>query len=215
MLVIITGCTHRELFVEKGLFMQRTINPGDSFFITKTKDIKRNDLISFDYFDISVSKTFNISGRILGLPGDEVVIRNGQLYVNNLEFKLPATALFHYLIFLKSINPSVKNDLDIQDQNSDSSYSAFITDNDSLRYRKKYEDIIISMNKSILYGLNQKTLLRGKNNFGWDQDNFGPVKIPMPGSKMDLKTASIFINKIDNKLYLIFNSYLKNYFTTS
>ena len=63
--------------------MENTINCGDRLFgnrlAYKTKDVKRKDVIIFKYPD---DPNINYIKRVIGLPGEEVNIVDGTVYVD-------------------------------------------------------------------------------------------------------------------------------------
>ncbi|MCM0649831.1 signal peptidase I [Clostridium swellfunianum] len=71
-----------------GLSMYSTLNNKDVLFVEKisnlTHSFKRGQIIIFD------SKNYNSDiyvKRIIGLPGDEIEIKNGKIYLNAAELK--------------------------------------------------------------------------------------------------------------------------------
>lgn len=70
--------------------MEPTIMTGDHIFgnrlAYKTKDPERFDIVIFKYPD-DESRLF--IKRVIGLPGDTIDIRNGDVYVNGSETPLP------------------------------------------------------------------------------------------------------------------------------
>ena len=69
--------------------MEPTIEVGDSFFmnrvIYKFSSPKRGDIIVFRDGCPATTRRF-ISGRVIGLPGETILIRNGKIYIDGEEY---------------------------------------------------------------------------------------------------------------------------------
>jgi signal peptidase I len=63
--------------------MENTINCGDRLFgnrlAYKTKEVERKDVIIFKFPD---NPNINYIKRVIGLPGEEVLIEDGKVYIN-------------------------------------------------------------------------------------------------------------------------------------
>lgn len=74
-----------------GMSMYSTLNDGDSMFVDKISyrfsDPKRFDIIVFPHPD--KSRDINLIKRIIGLPGETVQIKDGEIYINNKKIKDP------------------------------------------------------------------------------------------------------------------------------
>lgn len=67
----------------KGISMEPTLSEGDilfSFVPKKYLNLNRSDIV---IVKSPIEKNKNYIKRIIGLPGDEIKIRNGSVYVNN------------------------------------------------------------------------------------------------------------------------------------
>ena len=66
--------------------MERTIMPGDRFIGNRLaylkSDPERGDIVVFKYPD---DESENYVKRVIGLPGETVVIENGKIYINGSE----------------------------------------------------------------------------------------------------------------------------------
>lgn len=71
-----------------GSSMYPTLKDGEILILNKLKykvtDVKRGDIISLKYAD-----TKYLIKRVIGMPGDEVYIKDNQLYINNKVYKEP------------------------------------------------------------------------------------------------------------------------------
>jgi signal peptidase I len=199
--IILYACDNRATYIEESRYMENTIKRGDKFIITQAGKVIRNSVIVYELEFKDSPKKIKLSGRVVGLPGDTIQIKNGIVYVNNRIFYLPPTAKFHYYIALKQIDEKIKEELGIESEAyaglRNGVYHAYLTENDSVKYHKKYNDIIVNMKKDIIQEYNYKALLNGQNKFGWDADNFGPIVVAKNNTKIDLDLAKIFLNKIN------------------
>ncbi len=63
--------------------MKKNLNDGDILLLYKLSDIKRNDIVVLkEKIDNEV-----IIKRVIGLPGEEVKISDGKIYINNEEIE--------------------------------------------------------------------------------------------------------------------------------
>ncbi|AEV69634.1 signal peptidase I [Acetivibrio clariflavus] len=70
--------------------MEDTIMPGDRVFASRIHyfftEPKRGDIIVFKYPD---DESINYVKRVIGLPGEKVEIRNGEVYINDVKLDEP------------------------------------------------------------------------------------------------------------------------------
>lgn len=66
--------------------MYPTIHPKDMVLFKKTTNYQRGDII---FFAFPLDETQMYLKRVIGLPGDEVEIRNGEVYINGHRLKEP------------------------------------------------------------------------------------------------------------------------------
>lgn len=69
-----------------GNSMSPTLQSGEILLLNKLKyrlsDVKRGDIISLDYAD-----TKYLIKRVVGLPGEEIYIKDNKLYINNEQYE--------------------------------------------------------------------------------------------------------------------------------
>ncbi len=77
----------------ENISMEPTLNPGEFILVNKLavklNDINRGDIIVF-HFPQNPKEDY--IKRVIGLPGDSIVIRNNKVYVNNQEITEPYIA---------------------------------------------------------------------------------------------------------------------------
>ena len=179
--------------------------------------IKKGDVVVFNYpMDADsplyrpVDKQENYIKRCQGTPGDTLSVVNAQVYVNGKAAPNPAGEQIDYTVATTGIelNPQVKEDLEISDYFGNNSMTMTKAAASTL---KGYSNI-----KSIAPNIAPKgtpaepvfpsntnypafTQLPWKlPNYGWNQDNFGPVIIPKRGwtVKLDSLTFPIYSRAI-------------------
>jgi signal peptidase I len=199
-ITLFTGsCNNNSIYIERTSVMGNTIAKGEKLLVKKTDSLKRMDIVLFRFKDIDDHKEYKISSRVIGVPGDLVLISNRIVFVNGKQQNLPPTIKYHFRIALKYETNEMIKDMDIHGPNSNGFYACYLSDRDSIFFSKKYEGIIISMKKGLNEDLNQKVLLKHKNTFGWTEDNFGPIKLPEKGNSTSLDSANIFFNQLNEK----------------
>lgn len=195
--LFISGCKVEHRYTVNGDDMYSTISRGQSFILSNKKHYNINDIVLYEIPNADKSKT-QYSGRVLGVPGDKIRIRQGKIYVNDEVFSLPPTATFHYSVKLSYTDAEVLKDFKITSE-SLGYYDSFLSETDSIKVCVKYKNILTYIRRCYLLGLNQEVLLMGKNKLGWDQDNFGPITIPPVKSRESLDWAHLFLNELDSK----------------
>jgi signal peptidase I len=94
---------------------------------------------------------------VIGIPGDTIQIKNGQIYVEGNLFPLPITAKYHYTIYLKALNEKMNSEFDIKKESYHNYGEAFLSITDSIHLMHKY-GIIDSIKKGALKFNNQVLL---------------------------------------------------------
>ncbi len=199
--------------------------------------VKRNDVVVFNYpmeEEYPVDQRTYYVKRCVGLSGDTLEIRKGQVYINNEYTDVPELLQFNY-----------KVQCDRDTIQSDTLVKCGITEGGRLRNKGEYWFNLNLENAELIKHLPHVTktepLLEKKGtyldymfpsseNFLWNVDYFGPIYIPKSGDsvkltldslplyeriiavyeKNDLKVRndSIFINNIYSKSY----TFKMNYF---
>jgi signal peptidase I len=188
-------------------------------------DVKKGDVVVFNYpMDADsplyrpVDKQENYIKRCQGTPGDTLSVVDAQVYVNGKAAPNPPGEQIDYTVSTTGIdlNPQIKQDLEISDYGN---AGYFFMTKDAAKTLKGYSNV-----KSVTPNIAKKgqpadlvfpsnpnypayTQLPGKlPNYGWNQDNFGPVIIPKRGwtVKLDSMTFPIYARAIqvyeNNKL---------------
>lgn len=186
--------------------------------------IERNDIIVFnqpadtllrmDRFEPDrnyykpIDKKTNLVKRCVGVAGDTLEVRNGYVFINGVQNKLPSRShlQFSYEVTLKKSHTS---------QAEQNSFFRLlkkidITDRPGLMSNEKY--YIPAATKEAIAQLKvqpniasvtpiRKTAGEKENifprdaNYNWNIDNFGPIWIPKAGATVELNTENIALYK--------------------
>jgi len=88
--------------------MEGTVKKGSVVHITNQREIRLNDLVYYKYYDKWVSDTMANISRIIGTPGDTVLIMNCQVFVNSRVFQFPDTRKLGYRVYVRNENDWAK-----------------------------------------------------------------------------------------------------------
>ena len=178
--------------------MSPQLSPGDIVLANQFQraDFQRNDIVVFN-----MSEEVHLS-RVVGLPGDQLEIIDGVLFVNGLE-QTEVNTSFTYKVLLGDHPPLAEFDimLLLKPENQFEEYTAELT-LEQLQEMKSY-DFVLSAKKKIhpkgyRYTFSQDPIFPNRSSFNWSRDNFGPITIPKKGSKLG---GSTFIVK--NNYYFV------------
>nr|WP_315144204.1 signal peptidase I [uncultured Flavobacterium sp.] len=185
------------------------------------EDIKRNDIVVFNWpvdtvykfrdksglrVDKPIDKKSNYVKRCVGLPGDNLSIKDGLIYIDGKELILPERAKpqYSYKLALDGKTPidfeSLFKELDItdpagflDDQKRDTLFISALTAAGAERF--KQVPGITSVTRIISKGAEKIVFPHTKN---WNQDNYGPIYIPQKGKTvaLNLETLPFYKNII-------------------
>jgi signal peptidase I len=183
---------------------------------------KNNDLLFINYpaeVDKPIDRRTRYVKRCAGLPGDTILIRNKEIFINNNELIILPEMQFAYRVIAKprSINREVLNTLNITEGNliSDAGiYRLYMTSSqaDSLG---KLPFVIQVRIETLERGFGEPLIFPQSPFFAWNQDFFGPVIIPAKNKsiKLDIRNLAIyrpFIELEKNKIDVEENKILIN-----
>jgi signal peptidase I len=208
-IIFISGCKGKA-YRASSSSMEGTILAGEIFYVSRTSEFKRNDIVVFDYYGQDYSSpekdgTFRMHWskrvyRLIALSGDTLFIKEGEVIVNGRYIPLPPTALGDYTVLSKvpvddfpvwqNIPPVL-----IYTNNRDSFlYNVKLAKEEADDYKQRKPAIVsvtIRIDETIFDdSLFAKSSVKGK----WTPDNYGPLGIPSPGE-------TITVDSINYKLY--------------
>lgn len=166
-------------------------------------NIARTNIIHKGSYTVRpVDKRENYIKRCVGIPGDVVEVREGDLFVNNNKAYRAPTMQAYYQAQTDFIS---NTDLKALDVNIDDRTNPEASPIDSAHYRVNLPDNKVEQVKSSLpwgKGLQRMVEPKGQidpsyhifpNNpqYNWTVDNFGPLKIPRKGETVKLDSATL------------------------
>lgn len=200
LLLINLSCfDEQKKFKQNSRTMESTIKEGENYSILSKDSYERNDIVLIEIEQGNgAGKKLSLLARIIALPDEEIMISKRKIYIDGIYKPMPKTAKYHYKIMFRVFNDMIAKKFDVYVENS-GIYDCFVTAEDSTLLFSKYKDEIIHHGFSDQSDFNHKSLLRGKNNFGWDIDNFGPIKIPIKGTTELSEKNKVYLNKVSSK----------------
>lgn len=193
------------------------------FRFPSIETIKRNEIVVFNQpadtlLDMDnfrptrnyykpIDKKTNLVKRCVGIPGDSLEIREGDIYINGKTTKLPASAKPQYNFFVNTQGVNMdQNSLvnlygareGLKNGNGD---FAFTNNGEYLLTLTDKEAATIA-NNPVVKGVKKYLLPKGEHgdvfphvsSLGWNIDNFGPIYIPKKGKtiKLEIKTLPFY-----------------------
>lgn len=208
-------------------------------------EVKRNDVIVFNF---PAEDLFALNGhaqeypvdhrtyfikRIVAIPGDSLLIRDREIYINNRSEAAPQHAQFNYIIKIDSSRADSINLISLgllreSRQGKFRFYTVALLPQqaDSLRKRKDILAVDPELSKAGSY---DEQLFPHVEALPWNLDNYGPILIPKAGdsivltaenlplyerivvtyenNKLELRGDSLFINDRHDSLYVFKMNY--------
>ncbi len=143
-----------------------------------------------------VDKRENYIKRCVAIPGDEIKLVKGQLYVNGEAQEKFDGMQYDYVVKTNgtSINPKALDKLHIAEADrgvySSQQYLFPLTDENA----KKLEAFanVVSVEKTLeTPGVKDRAIFPMGSTFDWNVDNFGPIKIPAKGATVQLNATNL------------------------
>jgi signal peptidase I len=158
-------------------------------------DFKRNDLIVFN-FSLSDEDPIDIReeiiSRIIALPGDSLLIKNGIAEVNS-QISEPANIFLPYTIVSTAgidSNLNIVPNKEIQP----TTYNYFTSTEKAADLLKTGSVRSVSVN-ILSKDESQQFIFPNNNNYKWNVDHFGPLWIPREGDSIALTSKNIILYK--------------------
>ncbi len=180
---------------------------GDSVYVTPGRNYSINDIRYNPYARRAVGNTKlrvrpmdkkdHYIKRCVGIAGDEIEIKDRQLFVNGAKAENPTKLQYNYVVNTTKVGLKAKLiDLDIFKGDLDyhlQKDKVFALNNQQVESLKTWDPNIIierDPNQTITDGM--RYYPHDPKNFGtWSNDNFGPVKIPAAGESIVLTPKNI------------------------
>lgn len=211
--------------------MESTYNYGDAVVIRKMfNSYATNDFvyISYPVNDSTIPETFFIQ-RLIGLPGDSILLTEKKLYINRVKIEDPASLRFNFFI-------SIKNRM--ADSLFKMKYSFAeggpVSDKHDYGFSLTQSEFEVVKNDSLVKkaGIKKEkqntadeTCFPSSVHYLWNMDFYGPLYIPKKGDTLRLDSVNLNLystlirdyeeNKLEQKHDSIFiNDELRNYYIT-
>lgn len=173
--------------------------------------IKKGDVIVFNKpeeadpsYNRPVDVRTNLIKRCQGIPGDEISIRNGQVYVNGKAAENAEKSQTSYTVITdgNTINPDLFKELNIEIlQQGDNENYIMIIPKSSLNTFKQNSFIksVIPVIESA--GNYDAAIFPHHKNFKWNLDNFGPLILPKKGMTIPVTEVNMILYRRAIELY--------------
>ena len=175
--------------------MYSTLLPGDLLGVERWPiwtGLQRDDIIVFRdpvQDDRPRRQRQLLVKRIAGMPGDEVEIRAGKLYINGREVQAFDSQTSRWSLRLKSGADASELLLELglpADYVMPGHTMIELPLNSSLADRLKERPDVISVERSRPTTGSRINLFPFGPNFRWNNDNYGPLRVPAAGDTVDL-----------------------------
>lgn len=147
-----------------------------------------------------VDKKENYIKRCVGIPGDEIKLIKGQLFVNGKEQAKFDGVQYNYVVRTNgtAINPKALEKLHISEADrrnfSSEEYLLPLTDENAKKLAAFAN--VISVKKILeTPGKKDDSIFPMNSTFDWNVDNFGPIKIPAKGATVELNAINLPLYK--------------------
>ena len=186
---------------------------GDSVYVTPVRnvsiyDTRRNP----QYARMARGKSLRVRPldkrdhyikRCIGLPGDQLEIRNKQVFINGEAAKNPKHLQYYYNVITPGFTPNAKSFSDWGISTEDVNYGRPVKANQNLMVLSSEQ---VEKIKGLGANVEVKEVEQQANplmyfphdplNYPkWTLDNYGPINIPKAGQKLDLTAKNISLYK--------------------
>ncbi|GHV63936.1 signal peptidase I [Bacteroidia bacterium] len=149
----------------------------------------------FDVISRPVDKRENYIKRVVGMPGDMLVLKNGELYVNDVKSEIHKGLQHDYIVKTNGTQMNkkkLKEDVGISYEDmgmvSSSDYVLPLTE-EMVEKVRKYTNVK-EVTRFVSGGYNPD-IFPFDAQYQWNVDNFGPLYVPKKGSKVELNLLTL------------------------
>ena len=161
--------------------------------------VERNDVVVFNYpveFNFPNDLKTNYIKRAVAVPGDEIEVREGELFINQKAAPKPEEMQYSYEITTnRSLTVDFLKDFGI---NQESFYAApdgsryLIWTTDANIEKLKASPVVTSVTKSLQpKGQTESGIFPNGANLPWNRDNYGPLLIPGEDQAMEMTPENV------------------------
>jgi len=158
--------------------------------------VKRYDNVVFNFPADSIGNPddlkINYIKRCVGLPGDELQLKKGQLFINGKKMSNPKGLQYPYVIKSQSgINPKLLKKYDITEYGPTADGLVVLTNETTAKTLEKL-NFITGVEKIIIpEGERNPRIFPYHRTYDWNEDYFGPLKIPKEGMKIKITKDNV------------------------
>ncbi|MDW7693141.1 signal peptidase I [Flammeovirgaceae bacterium SG7u.111] len=160
--------------------------------------VKNNDVVVFNYppDNYPVDLKTNYIKRCMGIPGDNLEIKNKEVFINGEKLPMPEHSQTSYEVnTTEMVNEQrvffSRDITDVSGRNTGTNYVVMTSaekaeELEKLPFIKSTEEIVY--NKGEMRG---SDVFPHSPNFDWTLDNFGPLWIPKEGSEIEINETNL------------------------
>lgn len=176
-----------------------TEKPGESYYLLKRQSAVVDSIVQQEKWGklmaLKVHQRPRMIKRIVGLPGDTIVIKNGELLVNGRLFEEPPTGYRAYnwtgdTTAIQELEVLLKRDIPI---NRKDHKTVIHLINNEIPKLKEWEEFLSQ--KTIRPGIYDPHIFPFTKNRRWSSDNMGPVVLPKKGVTVELTPKNLDLYK--------------------
>lgn len=208
-ILVLTSSCKGKLFRNPTEAMEETIKMGETFYVERTKNFKRDDIVVFDFLgedptrinpetdrpEMSWQKWFK---RLIAISGDSIQIKNADVILNGISLDDPPLSISDYeVLSTVTIDDFPERNLEMMraEKKGDTFYYCVQLKKDEAENYRQRKPAVVSVKKLITpYSSMDTFIIKYCTGCEWTLDNFGPLKIPAPGD-------TIIVDEINYRLY--------------
>lgn len=157
-----------------------------------------HEFVNRNYTVVSrpVDKRENYIKRCVGIPGDTLQLKDGEVFINGQKLELPQRAQYNYHVITDGtpLHARVLERFDITDgaQIGPAEYVLALTD--ATAEKLQQTNSVLHVNRIIKpAGHHERHIFPFHQAYSWNEDNFGPLYIPAKGQSIALDATNIVL----------------------
>ena len=161
-------------------------------------EVKRNDVVVFNYpveFEYPTDLKTNYIKRAVGIPGDIIEVKEGDLFVNGELASKPENMQYSYdVMTTRKLNAEFFDNYGINQESfmefsDNSGYQVFTSD--EVINQLKTSTLVKSVTKRIQKIGGETGIFPDVVSMGWNRDIYGPLQIPAKGWTIPMNTENL------------------------
>lgn len=176
---------------------------GANFTETQYQEAKERMLRDYEYVIRPNDKKEHYIKRCVGLPGETIEITDSQVYIDGTALENPEKLQYEYTVTTSDqINKrNWKNQFDISDKDiiplgsQRGEYVYSLPMSASVAAKVKALPLVKRVEKKNtqqgIYNKNSMPIFPNHRDYGWSEDNFGPLYIPKAGESIDITLENL------------------------